>query len=80
MEQRKCKSLRFISSCHRSQVSYLEEQLRTMQPDLDSIEAYCAKERDFNEKQADLKKATQERDEVRGGAERPHAISTLAPH
>lgn len=51
-----------------------------MQPDLDSIEAYCAKERDFNEKQADLKKATQERDEVRGGAERPHAISTLAPH
>lgn len=47
------------------QVSYLEEQLRTMNPDLTAIAAYKAKAADCAARAAELKAATDERDEVR---------------
>ncbi|GBF90732.1 structural maintenance protein of chromosomes [Raphidocelis subcapitata] len=47
-------------------VTVLDEQLRSMNPDLAAIEAYRAREGDLRSKQEELAAATAERDAVRG--------------
>ncbi len=47
-----------------TQVAYLEEQLRTMAPDLGAIEEYKRKEEEYGSKHDEMKAVTEERDAV----------------
>lgn len=49
-----------------TQVAYLEEQLRTMAPDLGAIEEYKRKEEEYGSKHDEMKAVTEERDAVGG--------------